>query len=165
MKYVAWCFIVILSFAGCIGVEDKGPVGSVPRWEQLRSIDLNNSSERVDVLSKEIKVFSPIKDAEFELFYVNGFHTKRNTSVPGASSYDYKFALKIHVNDISKWTEGFVRNDSLKYDDRWTESLIQIRKNNWKRHSKPFIFERKGEDTRLFVFLDEGIIFKRVSDL
>ena len=60
---------------------------------KLDSDDYEKREARLDILTREIKVFSKIVDTEFELFNVNGFHNSR-TSVPGASAWDYKIAIK-----------------------------------------------------------------------
>jgi hypothetical protein len=61
---------------------------------RLDSDDCENKKDRIDRLKMEIRSFSDYQDAEFELFNVNGFHHQR-MSVPGASSCDYKFAVRV----------------------------------------------------------------------
>ena len=61
---------------------------------KLDSDNYKTKEERVEVLKKEIESFSEFGNAEFELFNVNGFSNSR-TTLPGASSWDYKFAIKV----------------------------------------------------------------------
>lgn len=124
------------------------------------SDDSENKTERVEALEREIKSFSEIFDAEFEFFNVNGFGNQRG--IPGASSWDYKFAIRIDPNDIPKWTEGFDRMEILDGDQKWVEEIIKNRKENWIRKSKPEYFKRAKENVVLIVYREEGILFKRV---
>ncbi|MBI3235206.1 MAG: hypothetical protein HYZ42_14425 [Bacteroidetes bacterium] len=131
---------------------------------KLDSDDYENKMERIEKLKMEIKPFSDFQDAEFELFNVNGFHNQR-TSVPGASSLDYKFVIKIDTVNLSKWTTGMTEVELTDYDDSWTKEIIKSRKQNWQTFSKPQYFKRNGEDVTMLVFKNEGIIYKRVTNL
>jgi hypothetical protein len=128
---------------------------------KLDSDDYVTSKERVEILSKEITVFSKILDAEFELFNVNGFSNQR-TSVPGASSWDYKFAIIVNREDIPKWTEGMTETSMPDTDYDWTNEILKNKKNHWKLNSLPKYYLRKGENVLMIVYRNEGIIFKRV---
>jgi crotonobetainyl-CoA:carnitine CoA-transferase CaiB-like acyl-CoA transferase len=127
----------------------------------LDSDDYETSKERVEILSKEITVFSKILDAEFELFNVNGFSNQRK-SVPGASSLDYKFAIFVNREDISKWTEGMTETSVPANDYDWTNEILKNKKAHWKLNSTPKYYIRKGENVVMIVYQDEGTIFKRV---
>ena len=131
---------------------------------KLDSDDYNTKSERIEILKLEINCFSVIKDAEFELFNVNGFHNQR-ILVPGSTSLDYKFAIKLDTSDIKKWTKDLTEVKLKDYDDEWTKQIIKNRKQNWRTKSKPQYFTRKGANVTVLVFKNEGILFKRVSDL
>lgn len=131
---------------------------------KLDSDDFKNKVERIEKLKLEIKPFSDFLDAEFELFNVNGFYNQR-TSVPGASSLDYKFVVKIDTVNISKWTTGMKEIELTSYDDGWTKEIIKSRKQNWRTISKPLYFKRNGENVTMLVFKNEGIIYKRVINL
>ncbi len=126
--------------------------------------DYENKVERIEKLKMEIKPFSDFKDAEFELFNVNGFHNQR-TSVPGTSSLDYKFVIKIDTENIAKWTTGMTEVELTDYDDSWTKEITKGRKQNWRTLSKPQYFKRNGENVTMLVFKNEGIIYKRVTNL
>jgi hypothetical protein len=131
---------------------------------KLDSDDYENKMERIEKLKMEIKPFSDFQDAEFELFNVNGFQNQR-TSVPGASSWDYKFVIKVDTVNISKWTTGMTEVDLTEYNDSWTKEIIKDRKQNWQTFSNPQYFKRNGENVTMLVFKNEGIIYKRVTNL
>ncbi|MBB4807197.1 hypothetical protein HNP38_002501 [Chryseobacterium defluvii] len=156
MKKLFQIIISIGILNGCTS-SDSNPT-------KLDSNDYKSRVERVELLKKEIKSFSDIRDAEFELFNVNGFVNQR-ISVPGASSWDYKFAIRIDTINISKWTSGMQAIELINYDDNWTKEIIRHRKQNWITYSKPEYFIRKGENVTMLVFKKEGIIFKRVTNL
>jgi hypothetical protein len=131
---------------------------------KLDSDDYENKLERIEKLKMVIKPFSDFQDAEFELFNVNGF-TNQLTSVPGASSWDYKFVVKTDTVNISKWILGMTEVGLTSYDDSWTKEITKSRKQNWRTLSKPRYFKRKGDDVTMLVFKNEGIIYKRVINL
>ncbi len=129
---------------------------------KLKSKNFENKSERIEALKKEIKVFSEIRDAEFDLFNVNGFSNSR-ASLPGASAWDYKFAVKIDTADIKKWTEGMFELPTKDTTSAWLNEILGERKNNWIRTSIPKHFIRRGGvDVSIMVYEKEGILFKRV---
>ena len=131
---------------------------------KLDSDDYENKKDRIDKLEMEIKAFSDFQDAEFELFNVNGFHDQR-IAVPGTSSWDYKFVIKVDTIDIPKWISGMKEVELTGYDDSWTKEITKDRNQNWKTSSKPKYFVRNEEDMTMIVFGNEGIIFKRVINL
>jgi hypothetical protein len=147
--------LIILALCSCSETSNSN---------KLDSDDYNTKEERIEVLKKEIKSFSEFENAEFELFNVNGFSNSR-TTLPGASSWDYKFAIKVKPSDIDKWTDGMVLVDSGNYDDSWLKKLIQKRTNDWRTVSEPEIYTRKGDDVIMVVYKTEGKIFKRVVNL
>lgn len=156
MKNFYFILIVIGAIASC--------TSKVANSTSLDSEDIETSANRVSTLQLEIKSFSEFQDAEFELFNVNGFHNQRE-DVPGASSWDYKFVIKIDPRDISKWTEGMEEIKGSAYDDSWTKEIIKHRQENWKTHSTPQHFIREGGNIKILFFKDEGILFKRGSNL
>lgn len=129
---------------------------------KLDSDDFKSAEERIKALKSEIKYPSDFNDAEFELFNVNGFHDHRS-SAPGPSSWDYKFVIKIDTVNIAAWTNGLKRVDQINYDKNWTRELIENRKQNWLTNSAPEIYVREGEEVILYVFRNEGIIYKRLE--
>lgn len=146
---ILWSFILI----ACDSKESSRT--------KLDSDDFIDRAERVNNLEQQIKSSSTIIDSEFELFNVNGFGNQRMT-IPGASSWDYKFAIKIDTNDIDKWLDGFECVEKLDGNQIWMEEIIKNRKHNWIRKSKPEYFKRKNENVILILFRKEGVIFKRV---
>jgi hypothetical protein len=128
---------------------------------KLDSDNYRNSTERVEILSHAIKPFSAIKDAEFELFNVNGF-SSRSLSVPGASSWDYKFVVKIDTTDVSKWCAGMTEVPADTASRHWTEAITQHRKVNWQTTGKPRYYERTGQGVTMIVYYKDGVLFKRV---
>jgi len=124
----------------------------------LTSKDVTDKSQRINILKKEVKIFSELKDAEFYLINANGFSNQR-ISVPGASSLNYQFVIKIDTNDISKWTEGMTETSGYS---NWMDELLISRKENWNMHSIPKVFTRIGDSVIMFVYNDEGIIYKKL---
>jgi hypothetical protein len=122
--------------------------------------------KRVEILKQEVRCFSGIKDAEFELFNVNGFKNSSGLSVPGSSSSDYKFVVKVDTADISKWREGMTKFDPDHYEDSWTKEIVKGNKEDWLMTSQPTYYVREGLadgwNTTLVEFYSEGIVFKRV---
>lgn len=156
MKRLFHIIIIIGLFSGCTSSDSNST--------KLDSDDYESKLERIEILKKEIKPFSDFQDAEFELFNVNGFHNQR-TSVPGASSLDYKFVIKIDTVNIAKWTTGMTEVELTDYDDSWTKEITKGRMQNWQTLSKPQYFKRNGENVTMLVFKNEGIIYKRVTNL
>jgi hypothetical protein len=155
MKKLFHLFIVVLIiFCSCHNQKSSST--------KLDSDDYVTSKERIEILSKEITVFSKILDAEFELFNVNGFSNQR-TSVPGASSWDYKFSIIINSDDIPKWTAGMTETSMPDTDYDWTNKILNNKKYHWKLNSIPKYYIREGENVIMIVYRDEGTIFKRVT--
>jgi|TARA_R100000789_G_C2886039_1_gene116009 hypothetical protein len=128
---------------------------------QLDSDDFVTKTERIKALKTEIKSQSEFNDAEFELFNVNGF-SKSRESVPGASSLDYRFVIKVKNSDIEKWTEGMTKIDLPDENINWTKDIIEKRKNEWSTKSLPEFYNREKSNVLLIVYRDAGIIYKRV---
>lgn len=155
MKKLFHLIIIIGLFGGCKSNDSNSTT--------LDSDDYTSKADRIKVIKKEIKFFSDFHDAEFELFNVNGFQNQ--TWVPGASSWDYKFAIRIDTLNISKWTSGMQEIGLNEYDDHWTKEITKQRKQNWQTNSEPHYFIRNGENITMLVYKKEGIIFKRVINL
>jgi len=123
----------------------------------LNSSNFFERAQRIEILEKEIISKTIFTDAEFVLFNVNGFQDSTDV-LPGASSWDYKFALKVAPSNIEEWIEDF--NEVEAFDYSWIDEVIELRKENWKTNSEPHYFS-KG-DVYLVLFYEEGIVFKRV---
>lgn len=130
----------------------------------LDSDDFSEKQIRIETLLREIKTFSKIDNAEFELFNVNGFSDTR-TSVPGATSLDYKFSVKVHPTVIDNWINGFSKADLPIEDLEWMNEIIHYRKNEWKTNSTPEYYSKQEGQVILVVFREEGIIYKRIVKL
>ena len=129
---------------------------------RLDSDNYENSAERVEILVRAIKTFSPIKDTEFELFNVNGFNS-RSLSIPGASSWDYKFVIKVDTADVYKWCDGMTEVSASIDSIGWTKDITQHRKANWQTSGTPRYYERTGEGVKMIVYYKDGILFKKVT--
>ncbi|MBU2926702.1 hypothetical protein [Winogradskyella psychrotolerans] len=128
----------------------------------LDSDNYNTREKRIECLKYEIKAKSDFENAEFELFNVNGFTNSRPTSIPGASSWDYKFVIRVKSSDINKWTEGMQKTQPTNYDISWTKAIVEKRASDWQTTSQPEFFKRKTANVMVIVFRNEGIIYKRV---
>lgn len=104
---------------------------------------------------------SKILDCEFDLFDVNGFKSER-FSVPGASSWYYKFGVSLNKSDISKWTNGLRDTVFSNCDFGWVTDLIKHRHQNWLLYSKPKFYLSDSTDALLIVYEDEGAIFQEI---
>lgn len=156
MKILSNVIISLVLFGGCTLRNSDS--------SKLNSDDYESADERVEILKKEIKNFSKIKDAEFKLFNVNGFNNQR-TSIPGASSLDYKFVVRIDTANISAWTNGMKQVEPKDFDNSWQQELLKNRKQNWKIISNPEKYVREGDDVMMLVYRNEGIIYKRIINL
>ncbi len=154
MKQLTFILLTIAFCSySCSGVKSSSNI--------LDSQNLNSKNKRIKILKKEIKLFSDFENAEFNLFNVNGFSNNRIT-LPGASSWDYKFALKVKPSHLDKWINDMVKIDTTNYDITWTKQLIEKRESEWKTNSKPEFYTRKRDHVMLVLYRNEGIIFKRV---
>lgn len=147
--------LIILTLGSCSETANSN---------KLDSDDYNTKEERIEVLKKEIKSFSEFENAEFELFNVNGFSNSR-TTVPGASSWNYKFAIRVNPSDIDKWTDGMILIDSVDYNDSFMKTIIKERADDWRTESEPEMYTRKGDNVLMVVYRSEGILFKSVVNL
>lgn len=128
------------------------------------SDDYSTAKERVEALSKEIKVFSEIIDCEFELFNVNGFSDSR-VGLPGASFSAYEFVVKIKPEDVTKWIDDdLIKLDSVSYNTPPMTKITKKRSQNWEVTSEPTIYTRKtfGMNEVKIVIYEEGIIYKYI---
>lgn len=132
-------------------------IGSCSKTSRLDSNDFSTAEERIEILKQKVRCFSPVKDAEFELF---------NVDEPGWYSLDYKVAIKVDTADIAKWREGMTKFDREHYDDAWIKEIVKNRKENWKTNSQPLYYTRDehfdGWYTILVEFYSEGMIFMQV---
>ena len=133
----------------------------------LDSDTYDTPEERVEVLGKVIQTFSPIKDAEFELFNVNGFNDSDGLSIAGASYSNFKFAVKVDTADIHKWRDGMIKFDPPQhYNKTWIKDIVKNAGENWQTTTAPTYYHRtnlpEGWSTTVVEFYAEGIVFKQV---
>lgn len=132
----------------------------------LDSDDCSNQEDRIKKLKENVVCASEIYDAEFELFNVNGFANTRNMSVPGASSWNYKFVVKIDTSDIMKWLENFTETKNVSPNLQSIIEITKIRKEHWKAISSPRYYIRPNDnDVFVVLFEKEGILYKSVVNL
>ncbi len=133
---------------------------------KLSSTDFKTSKERVEELKKHITVYSDFHDAEFELFNVNGNFNDDRLSIPGASSWDYRFVIQLKQEDINKWTteSGMVIiKDDLTIDSiPWLSDLNSMLTNKIENDEIGEYYERKGDSNYAVTFRRSGIIFRRI---
>lgn len=150
------CFFMFLLLINLL------PTGcSSNHTSKLDSDNYSTATARVKALKNEIIAPSDFTDAAFELYNVNGFSNSR-FSVPGASSWDYRFAVKIAQADIVKWTQEMTRMTELNIDLEWTRQITRLENTKWHTQSQPEYFQKPEEDVFLIVYRNESIVFKRV---
>lgn len=140
--------IFTLVFTSCISLGDK---------TRLDSDDYSTPQERVEALKEVLNEPTSFSDAEFELFNVNGFSSSRST--PGASSWDYKFAVRIKPNQFDKWVFNRDTITDPNWDLSWMYEIIQQRKSNWKLLGNFSCFG-SSEDQLIF-FPKSNVLFRR----
>lgn len=145
--------LIILGFNNCNESNNSN---------QLDSDTFKTKEERIKLLKNEIKSKSDFSNTEFELFNVNGFSNSRLTTIPGASSWDYKFVIRVKPTDIDKWTEGLQKTEPTDYDLSWTKKIVEKRASEWVRNSQPEFYKRNESNVMVIVYGNEGIIYKRV---
>ncbi len=150
-KYIAELLVVLLAITN-----------SCTQVTRLDSDQINSSSERIKILREQIHCFSEISDAEFEFFNVNGFNNQLSPIIPGASSADYKLALKVDSKNISKWTRGMEIVEAENDDYHWINQIVSHRAQQWDTHGKPIFYKSPGERTVVIAFPQSGILFKRI---
>lgn len=145
--------VILITLLICLSCSNK---------TKLKSNIINDKTERIRILNKEVKIFSEIQNGEFDLFNENGFGDDF-LSVPGASYSYYLFSVKIKPNDIEKWKEGLIEKEGEIKKEKWVFDLIKVRRNEWIFNSEPKFYTRKEETgVDIIIFEKEGIIFKRI---
>lgn len=132
-----------------------------PTTTHLDSDNFTTNAARIAAIEQEIITKSPLQQAEFELFNVNGF-VQHSSSLPGASSWDYQVALKVSPSSIPQWTAGFDLVPQLEENLDWVDSIIQQRKEQWIYSSPPEFFIRENTAVYMVIYRKEGLIFKRM---
>lgn len=130
----------------------------------LNSASIEKKQDRIQMLAKYVNLKSGISDCDFDLFNVNGFGNER-LSVPGASSWNYKFGVIVNSNDIPKWTNDLRDTAFDTPDYSWILELIKYRPQNWSLHSKPKFYIGDSINDILVVYENEGAIFRKIINL
>lgn len=159
MQYL---LLIILLLCSC-GKSPKESIKSSNSTQRSRktSDGVTDKEKRICELSKEIVLFTPIHDAEYNLFNVNGFSNSR-ISLPGASSWNYVFQIKIDTGEIDRWTEGMRQYSIAASDTLWLKKIRQNSPKEWQRNSTPELFKREEAQVSVLVFREEGIIYKNI---
>ena len=147
--------IAVFLFISCSGTSKQN---------ELDSDHFQTKQERIHALKQEIKYPSDFEDAAFELFNANGFSNTR-TTVPGASSWDYKLVIKTAPANVGKWTQGMELGIFKEEGREWMKEIIKKSKNNWQTHSQPELYIRPNQHVEVIIFRTEGIIYKRIITL
>lgn len=147
---------ILLSLLSCLLISCK-----TKDYNQLDSDDFPDKKERIAVLNQEIRAESTIKDAAFELFNINGFQTNRN-SIPGASYWDYKFAIQTDTNSIMSWKEGLISQTGKNLDLSWTSEIIKNNAQLWKTTCTPQYFTDENKNWIVVIYKQDGIVFCRI---
>ncbi|WP_438426078.1 hypothetical protein [Aquimarina macrocephali] len=148
-KIIVLCFVLV----SCVNSHKNNT---------LTSIETESAEDRIAMLKREIVSKSEFYDAEFLLFNVNGFTNSRITSIPGPSSWDYQFAIKVEPLEVKHWIADFTKIDAKEYTSDWTNSLVIHRKQNWEIKSTPEVYKREESNTFIIIYQKEGIVFKRI---
>ncbi len=131
----------------------------------IDSHDINNTEDRIKILSENIYYGSSFYDAEFSLFNVNGFPNSRSFDAPGASSYYYEFVVKINPDSVNNWLNSFTEINSINTDLTWKNKLIDKRPKPWKTTSSPKYYTKQNGNTIIIYYPKDGILFKSISNL
>lgn len=131
-------------------------------YTHLDSKEIEDRLVRVEKLKMIVDLPSDIYDTKFKLFDVNGFGEARSYEIPGPSSWNYVYAVKVDSNDIAKWVEGQSKPiDSSDYET--IKSFLDM-DNTWKLKSTPEYYEVNSKEN-VFVFRHESIIIKTCNNL
>jgi len=71
---------IFLGILICLGIQSCNSNDS--NSTNLTSNDITDRSERINILKREVKAFSELKDAEFYLVNANGFSNQRISVTP-----------------------------------------------------------------------------------
>lgn len=73
------------------------------------------------------------------------------TVLPGASSWDYTFAIKIDTQDVDNWLKGTTLVKGLEYNTNWVREPVNANSTGWIAKGGPEIYIREGYDVQLIV--------------
>jgi hypothetical protein len=121
------------------------------------SSKFNSDQQKIEFLSKYLKLPAPIEATEFHIVYHD------NSAIPpGPSDWRIQAAIKISQSNLKLWTaEMTLRSQPINLD--WGYVLLPKHEQRWQLKSKPKIYQRNNENVYIAVFAPEGIIFKTVD--
>jgi len=134
--------------------------------DTINSQPIIDQQERIDILSKEITVFSVVLDAEYNLYRTGGFSSFKAPAL-GPTDVDYKFVVKVQPLDVNKWISKDLKAIPISQSgDSWMHNLVSKRKNNWVTTSNPEFYTTKqyvGPNFLKVVYRKEGIIYSYIE--
>ena len=134
-------------------VRDLGDGGrSTDTW----SSRFGSRDDKLSFLSCYLVSFSEILDAEYHIFYSDN-STGR---VPGPSDWDIRVMLKVKTEDIPMWLDGYSEISPDAIDFGWWAE-IGTDDVEWMNNMK--CYKRPESRSYLVVFVDEGILLKRIT--
>jgi len=116
------------------------------------SYQINNKSEKIEILERYLEKKSGLIDAEYHIWY------KDNSSglIPGPSDYTIYLALKIKPDSLDSWVKTLEPTTKVISTDLWNE--LKLDKNVWKVESKPEVFLSKSNKEVKLVYRKECLI-------
>ncbi len=163
MKYASFLTTLFISVV-IISCSESNKTEKKSTNTKLYSDDFETAKERVEELKKHITVYSYFDDAEFEIFNVNGNFNNDRLNVPGASSWNYHFAIKVDQKDIDKWTSDMILlHDGISKDSMsWVTELNKKLTNKIHNNELGEYYGRQGDSNYAVVFRKSGLVFRRI---
>lgn len=151
IKYIFAISLAILLLVSC----------NSDNYQYLDSVDFGNKEERIKELNKIVTYHTDVLDVEFELFNVNGFGDSR-TLLPGTSSWNYYFLLKVNPEDLDTWKSAiqYPEDESVIPNYEILDRLKNKRKGNWELYSNPILFSGRNTNSYMLIYEEEGLIFR-----
>jgi transcription elongation factor Elf1 len=151
-------FSLSLVFASC-ATEEKRTTKTT-----LYSEDFKTAEERVEELKKHIAVYSDFSDAQFEIFNVNGNFTNERLTIPGASSWDYQFVIKLTKENIDQWISEMVLVDTIANKDsmHWVADLNKKMTDKILQNEPGEFYKGEGKANYAVVFRNSGLLFRKI---
>jgi hypothetical protein len=121
------------------------------------SSKFNNDRQKIEFLTKYLKLPTPIETTEFHIVYHD------NSGIPpGPSDWKIQSIIKTSPSNLKICTEEMsLRSQSINLD--WGYVLIPKDQPRWQLKSKPKVYQRNNENVYIAVFAPEGVIFKSID--
>ena len=139
-------------------------IGGHPEPRQLgRSTDTLSSSfddkdEKLAFLIEYLVMKSDVLDAEYHIF----FQDNSGGLVPGPSDWDIRVAIKVDLEDVPLWTDGFMRLMHHQLDiSMWDD--LKSERFTWNEPESAPNWKRPGSNSYLAIIPESGVILIRVS--